>query len=85
MKLTSPGYRDYRRPQKGKGNKEDCLYKGEEVFTDCNQDVNSQEIKDACDELDVVLENVMSAMDKLFERYKMDRESIEVLRGLVKK
>ena len=39
------------------------------------EDVNSQEIKDACDELDIVLENVMSAMDKLFERYKMDRES----------
>ena len=39
------------------------------------EDVNSQEIKDACDELDIVLENVMGAMDKLFERYKMDRES----------
>ena len=38
------------------------------------EDVNSQKIKDACDELDIVLENVMSAMDKLFERYKMDRE-----------
>ena len=39
------------------------------------EDINSQVIKDASDELDIVLENVMSAMDKLFERYKMDRES----------
>ena len=39
------------------------------------EDVNSQEIKDACDELDIVLGNVMNAMDKLFERYKMDRKS----------
>ena len=39
------------------------------------KDVNSQEIKDTCDELDNVLENVMNAMDKLFKRYKIDRDS----------
>ena len=38
------------------------------------EDVNSQEIKDTCDELDIVLENVISVMDKLFERYQMDRD-----------
>ena len=43
------------------------------------EDGNSQKIKDACDELDIALENVMSAMDKLFERYKMDSRSAERL------
>ena len=39
------------------------------------EDLNSPEIKNTCDELDVVLESVMSALDKLFKRYKMDRDN----------
>ena len=37
------------------------------------KDVDSQEIKDICEELDIALENVMSAMDKLFDRYKIEK------------
>ena len=37
------------------------------------EDVDSHEIKDICEELDIALENVMSAMDKLFDRYKIEK------------
>ena len=39
------------------------------------EDVDSQEIKDICEELDIALENVMSAMDKLFDRYKIEKDN----------
>ena len=39
------------------------------------EDVDSQEIKDTCEELDIALENVMSALDKLFDRYKIEKDN----------
>ena len=39
------------------------------------EDIDSQEIKDICEELDTALENVMSAVDKLFDRYKIQKDS----------
>ena len=39
------------------------------------EDVDSEEIKDICEELDIALENVMSAMDKLFDRYKIEKDN----------
>ena len=39
------------------------------------EDVDNQEIKDICEELDIALENVMSAMDKLFDRYKIEKDN----------
>ena len=40
------------------------------------EEVDMQELKDICDELDVALEHVMSAMDRLFYRYKMEKDRI---------
>ena len=48
------------------------------------EEIDGQEIKDICDKLDtgIALENVMSAVDKLFDRYKVDKDIVEVLRCL---
>ena len=32
-------------------------------------------VTDTCDELDIVSEDIMSTMDKLFERYKTDKDT----------
>ena len=39
------------------------------------EEVDIQELKDACDELDTALENVMGIMDRLFDRYKIDKDN----------
>ena len=46
------------------------------------EEVNTQEIKDVCEELDVVLEHVMRVMDRLFESWT---KITEVLISLVKR
>ena len=45
------------------------------------EEVDIKELKDMCDELDIVLENVMNVMNRLFDRYKIDK----ILKGLVMK
>ena len=37
--------------------------------------IDSQEIKDTCEELDIALENAMRVMDRLFDRYKIEKDS----------
>ena len=38
------------------------------------EEVDIKELKDMCDELDIALENVMNVMNRLFDRYKIDKD-----------
>ena len=38
------------------------------------EEVDIKELKDMCDELDMALENVMNVMNRLFDRYKIDKD-----------
>ena len=38
------------------------------------KEVDIKELKDMCDELDIVLENVMNVMNRLFDGYKIDKD-----------
>lgn len=39
------------------------------------EDIDRENIKDACEELDKALENAMDIMNRLFTRYKMDKDN----------
>ena len=49
------------------------------------EEVDIKELKDMYDELDIALENVMNVMNRLFDRYKIDKDQQKILKGSVMK